>query len=115
ARALRAAGLVERLAREGTATSQELARLHLDRLVDGASFERVSRTAARRARLYRWLGVALAAAAGVVGVVASRELLEGFDVLFARHERAPLPLVWTERLRIMAQAPAYLRIPPRRL
>jgi hypothetical protein len=116
ARALRAATLVERLAQEGgSATSRELARIHLDRVVEGASLERVEQAAARRARIYRLLGVALGIGIGALGGFAFRELLEGFDVLLARGARAPVPMIWTERLRIMAQPPAYLRIPPRRL
>jgi hypothetical protein len=116
AKALRAAGLVERLALEGgNASTRELARFHLDRVVEGASLERVRQAATRRARIYRLLGVALGLGIGVLGALAFRELLEGFDVLLARGARAPVPMAWTERLRIMAQPPAYLRIPPRRL
>lgn len=114
-KALRAAGLVERLAQEGSSTSQSLARFHLDKLVEGASLERVQRAAARRARVYRVVGVALTAGIAVLGAVGFRELLEGFDVLLARGARAPVPMQWTERLRITAQPPAYLRVPSRRL
>jgi hypothetical protein len=115
-RALRAATLVERLAAEAAAgTSQRLARFHLDKVVEGASIERVSRAAARRARIYRVVGLALAAGIGVLGALGFRELLEGFDVLLARDARAPVPMLWTERLRITALPPAYLRMPSRRL
>lgn len=116
AQALRAASLVERLAEEGSAeTSQQLARFHLDKVVSSASLERVQRAAARRARIYRLLGVALAAGIGVLGALGFRELLEGFDVLLAQNARAPVPMLWTERLKITALPPAYLRVPPRRL
>jgi hypothetical protein len=114
-KALRAAQLVERLAGEGTDLSRDLARYHLDRVVEGASIERVERAAARRARIYRALAVTLALSVGTLGVLRFRELCEGFDVLLARDTRAPVPMLWTERLRIVAQPPAYLRIPPRRL
>ena len=115
-RALRAATLVERLAAEaGTDTSQRLARFHLDKVVEGASLERVQRAATRRARVYRVVGVGLAASIGVLGALGFRELLEGFDVLLAQDSRAPLPMLWTERLKITAQPPAYLRVPSRRL
>jgi hypothetical protein len=115
ARALRAAGLVERLAEEGTPMSRELARVHLDRIVAGASLEHVQRAATRRARVYRGLGLVAAVGIGLLGVLGFRELLEGFDVLISRGDRAPVPMAWTDRLRIMAQPPAYLRIPQRRL
>lgn len=114
-KALRAAQLVERLAEEGSPVSRELARHHLDRVVSGASIERVQRAAARRARIYRVLGVALAVFVGALGALRFRELCEGFDVLLTRGTQAPVPMLWTERLRIVAQPPAYLRIPPRRL
>lgn len=116
-RALRAAVLVERLAAEeaGNATARQLARFHLDKVVEGASLERVQRAATRRARVYRAVGVTLAAGIGVLGALGFRELLEGFDVLLAREARAPVPMMWTERLKITAQPPAYLRVPSRRL
>jgi hypothetical protein len=114
-KALRAASLLDRLTAEGSETSLALARFHLDKVVEGASLERVQRAAARRARIYRWLGLGLAAGIAALGALAFRELLEGFDVLITRGARAPVPMVWTERLRITAQPPAYLRIPPRRL
>lgn len=114
--ALRAASLVERLAEEGSPdTSQQLARFHLDKLVSSASIERVQRAASRRARVYRVVGVALAAGIGMLGALGFRELLEGFDVLLARDARAPVPMLWTERLKITALPPAYLRVPARRL
>jgi hypothetical protein len=116
ARALRAASLVERLAEEGSAdTTQQLARFHLDKVVEGASLERVQRAAAQRARIYRAVGVALAAGIGMLGALGFRELLEGFDVLLAQNARAPVPMLWTERLKITALPPAYLRVPSRRL
>ncbi|HTV18979.1 MAG TPA: DUF4175 domain-containing protein [Polyangiaceae bacterium] len=116
ARAMRAATLVERLAAEsGPEASQQLARFHLDKVVSSASLERVQRAASRRARMYRVVGVTLAAGIGVLGALGFRELLEGFDVLLAQDARAPVPMLWTERLKITAQPPAYLRVPSRRL
>ncbi len=113
-RALRAAGLVERLAGDSS-TSAELARFHLDRVVEGASLARVEQAAARRGRLYRLLGGSFALAILVLGLTSAREVAEGFDVLVTRGPRAPVPMVWTDELRIVAQPPAYLRVPARRL
>lgn len=115
ARALRAAGLVERLASDAPSASRELARFHLDRVIEGASLAKVESTAGRRALLYRVLGGACALLALAVGLFSSREVAEGFDVLVTHGPRAPVPMFWTERLRIMAQPPAYLRVPVRRL
>jgi hypothetical protein len=115
ARALRAAGLVARLDDDAPRASRELARFHLDKVIEGASLAKVESTASRRALWYRGLGGVCAFSALVVGVFASREVAEGFDVLVTHGARAPVPMFWTERLRIMAQPPAYLRIPVRRL
>lgn len=115
ARALRAAGLVEREDAGDAPLSRALARVHLERVIEGATLQRVERAAARRALRYRALGLALAAIVTAIVAFALRELLEGFDVLVARGPRAPVPMTWTERLRITAQPPAYLRAPPRRL
>lgn len=115
ARALRAAGLVERLAPDAPRASRELARFHLDRVIEGASLAQVESAAGRRARWYRALGGASALVALSIGLFASREVAEGFDVLVTHGPRAPVPMFWTERLRIVAQPPAYLRVPSRRL
>lgn len=116
AKALRAATLVERLAVEASSdTSLRLARFHLDKVVEGASLDRVQRAAARRARVYRVVGLTLAAGIGVLGALGFRELLEGFDVLLAQNARGPVPMLFTERMKITAQPPAYLRVPSRRL
>lgn len=115
ARALRAAGLVERLTVDASSASRELARFHLDRVIEGASLAKVESTAGRRALWYRVLGGACALVALGVGLFASREVAEGLDVLVTHGPRAPVPMFWTERLRITAQPPAYLRVPVRRL
>jgi hypothetical protein len=115
ARALRAAGLVERLASDAESTPRELARFHLDRVIEGVSVSRIQAAAGRRARRYRWLGGLFAGAVLIAGLTASREIAEGLDVLVTRGARAPVPMLWTERLRVTAFPPAYLRAPPRRL
>lgn len=115
ARALRAAGLVDRLSSETGGLSRQLAQVHLERLVERASVEEVKRAAQRRARLYVWTYAAVGLGIFGVATFASRELFEGFDVLIARGSRAPVPMPWTERLRVIAQPPVYLRAPPRRI
>jgi hypothetical protein len=108
-RALRAIGLVERTELDAAAGSPDLARLHLERLMARASLEAVEQTAERRA--FRWHLAALAlflgsAAAFFLGPV---NVLEGLDVLAARHGRAPVPMTWLDFTRVAVQPPGYLR------
>jgi hypothetical protein len=118
ARALRAASLLERQERETEDTARvarQLAELHFERLIARATVNSVERAARRRARWYRWFGVAVGTIVVSAGVLAARELAEGFDVLVAHGPVAPVRMNWVERLRMMAQPPAYLHAPPRRL
>lgn len=115
ARAMRAAKLLERLSAEPASTSHALARVHLDRLVESASIAQVEAAAARRARRFRTLGAMLGAAVVATLALGGREVAEGFDVLIAHGSRGPLPMLWTQQLRIVASPPAYLRAPARRL
>jgi hypothetical protein len=117
-RALRATRLVQRLAQETRDSGTNallLATSHLDRVIEGASLERVRVTARRRARVYRWLGTLLALVLLLLAARRGREIIEGLDVLATRGTRAPWPMFWTDQLRIQAQPPAYLRSPARRL
>jgi hypothetical protein len=100
---------------ELNAQQRTLASFQLDKLIEKASLDSVRGAARRRARAYRWLGAACALVALAVGVGRLREVVEGVDVLLAREGRAPWPLFWTERMRVLAQPPAYLRAPPRQL
>ncbi|HKO93358.1 MAG TPA: DUF4175 family protein, partial [Polyangiaceae bacterium] len=86
-----------------------------DRVIEGASLDRVRRTAQRRARWYRWLGGLLAFTILLLAARRGREVIEGLDVLATRGARAPWPMFWTDQLRIQAQPPAYLRSPARLL
>jgi hypothetical protein len=98
-----------------TATGVTLATFQLDKLIEKASLEQVRSAARRRAQVYRWLGALCALLALALCIQRSREIVEGMDVLAARHGRAPWPLYWTEQLRVQATPPAYLRQPGRRL
>ncbi len=121
-RALRIAQLLQRAPGkrrpEGAALSEPervLASYQLDRLIERASLDSVRSAARRRARAYRWLGAVCALIVLVLATVRLREVVEGVDVLVAREGRAPWPLFWTERMRVLAQPPAYLRAPARQL
>lgn len=108
-KALRALSLAERTAHDSSAGSAELAALHLERLMASVSVERVSRAATRRASRYRVIGYALIGAAFVALLVSPARVVEGLDVLVARHGRAPLHLAWLDAPQITAKLPAYLR------
>lgn len=121
-RALRIAQLLQRSpgrapADEVVLSEQQrvLAEYQLDKLIENASLDSVRGAARRRARAYRWLGGACALVVLVLVVAKLREVVEGVDVLAARDGRAPYPLFWTERMRVLAQPPAYLRSPARQL
>lgn len=112
-RVLRAVTLVERTAHDPEVGSEELARLHFERLLSRASVQQVERAAEGRARWYR-----LAVLAGLGGIALSFALgpmrvIEGLDVLVAYKGKAPLPLAWLDAMHVSAEAPAYLKLPER--
>ena len=110
---LRALRLVRETATVPKLGSAELARLHLGRLLDRASPERLaawsSRMAWRRSLLALGLGVACL---GVVLFDPFR-VVEGLDVLCARRGQAPVALDWLAEQRLAADPPAYLHRRPR--
>ncbi len=114
-RTLRALSLVERTARDASAGSAELAQVHLERLVASASLDRVSACAARRASRWRMLGFALMVLALGALFVSPARVVEGLDVLAARHGLAPMKLAWLDSPRVSAQLPSYLRASGSRL
>lgn len=112
-RTLRAVSLLERTARDETAGSPELARLHFERLVARASLADVEAAAARRARV--WQGALLLGLGAVVAsfAVGPMRVVEGIDVALAWKGRAPLPLAWLDYMRVTAEPPAYLKLSER--
>jgi hypothetical protein len=108
-RVLRAASLAERAVSDPSTGSVELAQLHFQRQLERAPLDAVDAHAARRASWVRMaaLGLILLAALAV-GREPSR-VLEGLNVLVARHDLAPVPMIWLDLVRVTAQPPAYLR------
>lgn len=108
-RILRALRLVERGRRVEEDGSPELAQLHFDRLLARATPERIGARAAALGR--RWYRVGLGA--GVVALAAVAvgpfRVVEGLDVLLARHGEAPLPFDWLASPVVVAHPPEYLR------
>jgi hypothetical protein len=110
---LRAFSLEDRAEKDPTVGSLELARLHVAR-----SVRRIPRAlvTARGERLAARLRVAagVVGLAGTIGLVLEpARVIEGLDVLAARRGLAPVPLVFLERMSVLVQAPAYLRMADR--
>jgi hypothetical protein len=112
-RTLRAVSLMERTERDLSAGSAELARLHFERLVAKHSADDVVRAAERHARLWRFFMFALLVALVASFAVGPMRVIEGLDVLVAYQGRAPLPLAWLDFMRVSAEPPSYLKLPPR--
>lgn len=108
-RALRAASLAERAVRDPSLGSAELAQLHFQRQLERAPLEAIDAHAARRASVLRLVALGLVSLALLaVGREPSR-ILEGLDVLAARRNLAPVPMVWLDLTGVTAQPPSYLR------
>ncbi|HVW26186.1 MAG TPA: DUF4175 domain-containing protein [Polyangiaceae bacterium] len=108
-RALRALTLVERAGADEAVGSEELAALHFRRIVDRASSEAVGAAAGRHAEKLRGAALGLLSAALVGVVIGPIRVVEGLDVLAARHGRAPLTMSWLGSPRVVAQPPGYTR------
>lgn len=111
ARTLRALDLIDDVARDPHLGSAELARVHLDRLLARVDPALVDPSAARLARAWSALGYAAGVTAIVAMAVGPFRIVEGLDVLAARHGRAPLPLDWLDGASVVAHPPSYLHQP----
>jgi hypothetical protein len=107
-RVLRALSLVgsDGGARDGT--SPELSQLHLARAMARLPKERIVARATRIAA--RVAGVALVLLICAMGYALANawSVLEGADVLVARHGEAPVAMHWLEEVEIVARPPEYL-------
>lgn len=108
-RAMRALTLVERTDADESIGSHELASLHLTRLLDRVSTDSVRVAATRQAQRSRALAIALLSCAVLAVFVDPARVVEGLDVLVARHGRAPLTMTWLRYPRVSAQPPSYTR------
>jgi hypothetical protein len=105
---LRALTLVERVATDDRVGSPALASLHLSRLLGRASSDRIIARAARAARAWSGVALALALISLAAVIVEPFRVVEGFDVLVARRGEAPLPLAWLDDVEMVATPPDYL-------
>jgi hypothetical protein len=108
-RTLRAVSLLDRTGIDPTAGSQELARVHFERLISKASLSSVERAASRRAAGWRIALLVFILATGAAIAVSPMRVIEGLDVLVAVKGKAPLPLAWLDFTRVTAEPPAYLK------
>jgi hypothetical protein len=108
-RALRALSLIDpRGEVRAQGTSPELARLHVARMLALLPSERIVERAARTAGM---VGIAaIVVGVCVLGVTLANawSLLEGSDVLVARHGIAPVAMRWLDDVEIVARPPEYL-------
>jgi hypothetical protein len=108
-RALRALSLLDAagdVRSEGT--SRELARLHVARTLALLPSERIVERAARVARAVGLVGLVVGVCVLGVGLANTWAVLEGGDVLLARHRVAPVAMAWLEDIEIVARPPDYL-------
>ncbi|HEY2515264.1 MAG TPA: DUF4175 domain-containing protein [Polyangiaceae bacterium] len=109
ARAQRALGLLYGAAADpGFATSPELAALHVRRTLAALPKDAIEASANKVG--LRFAGAALGLAVGVlvVALVAPWAVLEGLDVILARHGVAPVPMTWLDEPLLQARPPDYL-------
>lgn len=107
-RVLRAHDLVER-APQRAGESEELARLHYERLLEQASQDAVAGAAQRRARLWRAAWIVCALGTAGFALTLPLHVIEGMNVLFARDGRAPLEFSYLADPIVTVELPAYLR------
>ncbi len=112
AKVTRALGLVERSRDPDAGQSLQLARLHLERCMDGLDATAVDQLAGRRARSWRQLALVAGAGCVLVAGVAPWHIAEGLNVMAARRGVAPLRTPWLELVTVGATPPSYLRQNP---
>lgn len=114
-RALRALRLVQRAEVDQTVGSAELALAHFGRVVDGVTNDSLKVAGARYAQRFRGVTLALLSVVLISVLVGPGRVVEGLDVLAARHGRAPLTMSWIGFPRVSALPPSYTRAGERSL
>lgn len=112
---LRALDLKERADHDPSVGSVELAGVHLERTVSRIPEGLVARRGERSAKRFRLAALVLSLLALVGAGLDPPRMVEGLDVLLARHGTAPLDMVWLEGLTLVVQPPPYLRAPEHHL
>jgi hypothetical protein len=112
-RALRATGLVERTKVDPSGGSAELAQAHLSKVLNQIDFAAVSAVAVQQASRYKRVATGLLAVAILFLALDPIRLVEGYGVLLARGDRAPVSVLWLEAPRATARFPRYLQLDER--
>ncbi len=89
-------------------TSAELSQLHLSRALAKLPSQRILERAERVARHVATGALVLGICAMGYGVANTWSVLEGADVLVARHGQAPVTMRWLDEIEIVARPPEYL-------
>lgn len=95
-------------------TSAELARLHIARALASLPGDRIAARAARIGRVVQLAALAIGACVFVLGTTRAWSVLEGADVLVARHGLAPFTISWLADVEVRARPPEYLHQEERR-
>jgi hypothetical protein len=90
------------------ATSAELARLHVARVIHDLPSEAAVSWAALRARRLSTAGWAVTGVAMTIALANAGSVLEGADLLMARKGVAPIPMQWLEDPEVTVRPPDYL-------
>jgi hypothetical protein len=107
ARAQRALGLLEgETVDDGT--SPELAQLHVRRALAALPGQAIEQGAQRIALRFATSALLLAVAVLAIAILAPWSVIEGLDVLLARHHTAPIPMTWLGDPELRARPPDYL-------
>ena len=114
-RAMRAYGLTQRAEAGVLVGSAALAREHFVRTVSRVPAAALLSSSARRARTWTIFGLAASFGALALALISPATVLEGLNILVARHGRAPVSMTWLTDVEISVQHPPYLRLDDRPL
>ena len=113
-RALRALTLVDEKGNaRSPGTSSELARAHVQRSLDALPSDRIAFAARRHGSRLSMTAIVFGLGALAIFVWNPWGAFEGADVLFARHDVAPLAMRWIGDTQLDARPPDYLHEEPR--
>lgn len=91
-----------------TRESRDLARVHVNRVLDAIPIVEIEKMSQRLRRRRLWLVVPILFTSLLFVWLRPLLLLEGIDVLFARKGVGPFPIAYVSDLRVTAELPAYL-------